>query len=76
MEYKVVEKTIDREGRILLPKAWRVKHGKEVVILQIGDEIRVLPKEKGSLLKMPALNVDVKTRMGDWKEYEKELLSV
>ena len=71
-----MEKSIDREGRILLPKEWRVKHGKEVMIFQLGDEIRVLPKERRSLLKLPALRVDVKAKMDNWEEFEKELLGV
>ena len=42
-------KRIDRQGRIMLPKEWRERWGNEVILIEFGDRIEILPKRKPKL---------------------------
>ncbi len=73
---KVLEKNIDPEGRILLPKDWREKHGKEVIIVETDEYLKIMPKKRKKLTEfMDSLKVDIKSDLSDWHAVKKELYS-
>ncbi len=47
----VIVRKLDRQGRIVLPSEWRVGWGGEVVLVNLGDRIEVIPKKKPKLDK-------------------------
>lgn len=51
MKYGVVEKKVDKQGRIVLPKEWRKKVLKDhkVVMVMEENEIILIPREKRKL---------------------------
>lgn len=69
----LTEKTIDPQGRILLPRQWRAKHGTSVIIFEIDDELRVVPKKRKKLSELKEIEVDVKSNFQDWHLVKKEL---
>ncbi len=73
---KVLEKNIDPEGRILLPKGWRERHGKEVIIVETDEYLKIMPKKRKKLTEfMDSLKVDIKSDLSDWHTVKKELYS-
>jgi len=73
---KVLEKNIDPEGRILLPKDWREKYGKEVLIIESDDCLRIVPKKRKKLTEFfDSIEADVKSDLSDWKSVRKEIYS-
>ena len=74
MEPTILERRADREGRILLPKKWRERHGNDVIVLQFDDELRLLPKESKPLAELPELNAALTARLTDWRAVKAELL--
>lgn len=69
----LVEKALDPEGRLLIPKAWRKSYGRKVIIIQLGKELRIRPKEEKSLSELPDLAIDVKTKPADWHAFKAEV---
>mgnify|MGYP001605392556 FL=1 len=73
---KVLEKSIDPEGRILLPKGWRERHGKEVIIVETEDFIKIVPKKRKKFTEFfDSAKVDIKSPLSDWHAVKKELYS-
>ncbi len=72
---ELIERTVDPEGRVLLPKEWRELHGRSVVIIAADDYIRILPKEKKVKLSdlLDSVEVDLESDMSDWDAVEREL---
>ncbi len=78
MKYDVVEREIDPQGRVLLPKHWRSGLGKnrKVLLLQTPEYVKILPKRKADLTKYSnSIRVDLKAPLSDWHAVEKELLT-
>lgn len=74
MEVEV--KTIDNQGRIMLPKSWRdryLKNKKAIVSLK-GDLIEIRPFENTDLTKyFDKIEVDLKADLSDWHKVRQEL---
>ncbi|NJE10245.1 AbrB family transcriptional regulator [Thermococcus sp. MAR1] len=64
-------KKFDSQGRLLLPKELREKLGEEVIIVDLGDRVELLPRKKASLKKFfDSVEVD---ELKEWNELKKEL---
>jgi bifunctional DNA-binding transcriptional regulator/antitoxin component of YhaV-PrlF toxin-antitoxin module len=69
-------KSIDNQGRILLPKNWRSRYlkGKKAIIVSKGDVVEVRPFTKADLTKyFDSVEVDLKSDLSDWHKVRKEL---
>jgi AbrB family looped-hinge helix DNA binding protein len=74
MEVEV--KTVDPQGRIVLPKDWRERFlkDKKAVISQKGDLIEIRPFEEIDLTKyFDSIEVDLKADLSDWHKVREEL---
>jgi len=74
MEVEV--KTVDTQGRIMLPKTWRDRYlkDKKAVISQKGDIIEIRPFADIDLTKyFDSIEVDLKTDLSDWHKVREEL---
>ena len=71
----LIEKTLDPQGRILLPKKWRVKYGKKVLMFESGDELILAPKKNKRLSDLQEIEVNIKSNLADWHAVRKELKS-
>ena len=73
---EVEVKTIDNQGRIMLPKSWRdryLKNKKAIVSLK-GDLIEIRPFENTDLTKyFDKIEVDLKADLSDWHKVRQEL---
>ena len=68
---------IDKRGRILLPKEWRVKNValKKVILKSEGENIIIVPYRSVDITKFfDGIEVDVKADLADWKNLKTELL--
>ena len=69
-------KTVDNQGRILLPKEWRdryLKNKKAIVALK-GDLVEIRPFESADLTKFfDTVEVDLKADLSDWHKVREEL---
>lgn len=70
---RFIEKTLDPQGRILLPKEWRERHGKKILVFEIGEELLLVPKSHKRLSDLAEVEVSIKSRLSDWHNVEKEL---
>jgi len=71
---KIIERNIDPEGRILLPREWRSEHGRKITLIQIENYIRIIPMKKRKLSDLfDKVKVDLKAKLTDWDAVEKEL---
>jgi AbrB family looped-hinge helix DNA binding protein len=73
---QVAVRDVDSQGRIVLPKAWRIKYLKnERVLLSVkGDTIQVKPYNLGDITEyFDRLEVDVKADLSDWHKVRREL---
>jgi bifunctional DNA-binding transcriptional regulator/antitoxin component of YhaV-PrlF toxin-antitoxin module len=69
-------KSIDDQGRIMLPKKWRDRYlqDKKAVVSQKGDIIEIRPFQDIDLTKyFDSMNVDVKADLSDWHKVREEL---
>lgn len=74
MEMEV--KSVDNQGRIMLPKNWRDRYlkDKKAVISQKGDIIEIRPFEDIDLTKyFDSVEVDLKADLSDWHKVREEL---
>ena len=69
-------KTVDNQGRIMLPKEWRdryLKNKKAIVALK-GDLVEIRPFENADLTKFfDTVEVDLKADLSDWHRVREEL---
>mgnify|MGYP001598803336 CR=1 FL=1 len=73
---RVLEKKLDPEGRLLLPKEWREKHGKKVLIVETDEYLKIVPKKARKLTEFfDSVEVDIKSDLTDWHAVKKELYS-
>ena len=70
---RLIEKDLDQQGRILLPKKWREKHGKKLLIFEVGDELLLVPKKNKKLSDLAEIEVDIKSNLANWHDVKKEL---
>lgn len=73
-----VIKSIDNQGRIVLPKKWRDSHA-EISNVEIeindNDEIKIKPYIPVDITKIfDSIEVDIKADFDDWPAVEKEIL--
>jgi bifunctional DNA-binding transcriptional regulator/antitoxin component of YhaV-PrlF toxin-antitoxin module len=69
-------KSVDNQGRILLPKGWRSRYlkGKKAIVVSRGDVVEVRPFTKPDLTKyFDRVEVDLKSDLSDWHKVRKEL---
>ncbi|MGB9842690.1 MAG: AbrB/MazE/SpoVT family DNA-binding domain-containing protein [Candidatus Bathyarchaeales archaeon] len=69
-------KSVDDQGRILLPKTWRNRYlkDKKAIIISRGDVIEVRPFTKPDLTQyFDKIEVDLKSDLSDWHKVRKEL---
>ncbi|MGB9914710.1 MAG: AbrB/MazE/SpoVT family DNA-binding domain-containing protein [Candidatus Bathyarchaeales archaeon] len=69
-------KSVDDQGRILLPKTWRDRYlkGKKAIIISRGEVIEVRPFTKPDLAQyFDKVEVDLKSDLADWHKVRKEL---
>ena len=72
-------KSVDSQGRILLPKDWRNRYlkGKKAIIIYKGDLVEIRPFTKSDLTKyFDKVEVDLKSDLSDWHKVKKELRSM
>lgn len=73
---KVLEKSVDPEGRLLLPKEWREKHGKDVIVVETDDYLKIVPRKRKKLTEFfDSVKADIKSDLSDWHAVKKELYS-
>jgi len=73
---EVEVKTVDNQGRILLPKNWRDRYlkGKKAIVVYKGDLVEIRPFTKFDLTKyFDKVEVDLKSDLSDWHKVRKEL---
>jgi bifunctional DNA-binding transcriptional regulator/antitoxin component of YhaV-PrlF toxin-antitoxin module len=73
---KVEVKTVDTQGRIMLPKIWRDRYlkDKKAVVSQKGDLIEIRPFTDIDLTKyFDSIEVDLKADLSDWHKVREEL---
>ena len=68
---EVLVKKFDPQGRLLLPKELREKLGDEVIIVDLGDRVELLPWKKADMRKFFD-SVEVE-ELKEWEELKKEL---
>ena len=74
MEVEV--KTVDTQGRIMLPKIWRDRYlkDKKAIVSQKGDLIEIRPFKDIDLTKyFDLIEVDIKADLSDWHKVREEL---
>jgi bifunctional DNA-binding transcriptional regulator/antitoxin component of YhaV-PrlF toxin-antitoxin module len=73
---EVEVKTVDNQGRIILPKEWRDRYLKEkkAIVSLKGDLIEIRPFENADLTKyFDKVEVDLKADLSDWHKVRQEL---
>ena len=70
---EIVVKKIDPQGRLLLPKELRKKLGEEVILVDLGDRVEILPRRKRDLTRFFD-TVEVE-ELKEWEELKRELWS-
>jgi bifunctional DNA-binding transcriptional regulator/antitoxin component of YhaV-PrlF toxin-antitoxin module len=74
----VKTRTVDKQGRITLPKAWRDRYlkGRKVIVRSEGDIVEIRLFNNMDLAKhFDTVAVDLKADLSDWSKVKKELLS-
>jgi bifunctional DNA-binding transcriptional regulator/antitoxin component of YhaV-PrlF toxin-antitoxin module len=73
---EVEVKTVDNQGRIMLPKMWRERYlkDKKAIVSLKGDLIEIRPFENTDLTKyFDKIEVDLKADLSDWHKVREEL---
>lgn len=73
---KPILKKVDRQGRIVLPAAWRKKHAQRdlVLVRPKGETLEIVPQEAQDLTAyFDAAEVDLKADLADWHGVRREL---
>jgi bifunctional DNA-binding transcriptional regulator/antitoxin component of YhaV-PrlF toxin-antitoxin module len=75
-ELEVEVKTVDSQGRIILPKNWRDRYleGKKAIVSLKGDTIEIRPFTQVDLTKyFDKVDVEIKADLSEWHKVRKEL---
>ncbi|AHL22412.1 MULTISPECIES: AbrB family transcriptional regulator [Thermococcus] len=68
---EIVVKRLDSQGRLLIPREIREKLGDEVIIVDLGDRVELLPRRRANLRKFfDSVEID---ELKEWEELKKEL---
>lgn len=72
---EVVIKTIDRQGRLVIPKEWRdeVLEGGKVVMVRRGDSIEIRAYREVDLTRYFSVEVELESDLSDWHSVRREL---
>ena len=73
---EVEVKTVDNQGRIILPKNWRDRYleNKKAIVSLKGDIIEIRPFTNADLTKyFDKVDVEVKADLSEWHKVRKEL---
>ncbi len=77
MSEVVMIKKVDKQGRVVLPKEWRKRHGgsERVLLIVRGDTIILKPYKLPDLTRFfDSIQVDLRSDLSDWKSVRRELL--
>ena len=69
-------KSVDAQGRIILPKVWREKYlkNKKAIVSAKGETIEIKPFAAIDLTEyFDKIDVDLKSDLSDWHKVRKEL---
>jgi bifunctional DNA-binding transcriptional regulator/antitoxin component of YhaV-PrlF toxin-antitoxin module len=69
-------KSVDNQGRILLPKEWRNRYlkGKKAIVVSKGDLVEIRPFTRSDLTKyFDRVEVDLKADLSEWHKVRREL---
>ncbi len=69
-------KSVDEQGRIIIPKRWRSRllKGDKVVMILKDDSIEITPLRQGDLTRFfDSAVADVKSDLEDWHAVRREL---
>jgi len=68
---EIVVKRLDSQGRLLIPREIREKLGDEVIIVDLGDRVELLPRKRVDLKRFfDSVEID---ELKEWEELKKEL---
>lgn len=71
---QIVEKEIDKQGRIVLPKDWISSYPKKVILIKAENEMRIVPKVKSNLTKFfDRFPLHLKSDLAHWHDVRREL---
>ena len=73
---RAVLKEVDKQGRVVLPAAWRRKHlrGKKVLVREGEGRIEIIPQDEVDLTAyFDGPKVDIRSDLADWKGVRREL---
>jgi len=75
IEMPVTIKKLDGQGRVVVPKKWRDKHGGGKVLLELEkDRITITPLDQVDLTEyFDPIEVDVEGDLPDWHAVKREL---
>ena len=75
MNMSVAIKKLDGQGRIVVPKEWRDKHGGGKVVLSLEEgKITITPLDEVDLTEyFDSIEVDVESDLSDWHAIKREL---
>jgi bifunctional DNA-binding transcriptional regulator/antitoxin component of YhaV-PrlF toxin-antitoxin module len=76
IKLEVEVKTVDNQGRIILPKNWRDRYlkGKKAIVSFKADVIEIRPFTKTDLTEyFDKVDVDLKADLSEWHKVRKEL---
>lgn len=76
MKLEVEVKSVDAQGRIILPKVWREKYlkNKKAIVSAKGETIEIKPFAAIDLTEyFDKIDVDLKSDLSDWHKVRKEL---
>ena len=64
-------KRLDSQGGFLIPREIRERLGDEVIIVDLGDRVELLPRRRANLRKFfDSVEID---ELKEWEELKKEL---
>ncbi|NJE53611.1 AbrB family transcriptional regulator [Thermococcus sp. 21S9] len=68
---EIVVKRLDSQGRLLIPREIRERLGDEVIIVDLGDRVELLPRKRVDLKRFfDSVEID---ELKEWEELKKEL---
>ncbi len=76
IDLEVEVRTVDNQGRIILPKDWRDRYlkGKKAIVFFKGDLIEIRPFTEADLITFfDKVDVDLQADLSDWHKVRKEL---
>lgn len=74
----MVVKTVDKQGRLVIPKEWReeVLEGGKVLMVRRGDVIEIRTYREVDLTKyFDSVEVEVESDLSDWHSVRRELMA-